>query len=130
MVRVGEFSKPTVSIIWSRDQGMCAWCGLPVFGSRGLDWSVHHREPRGSGGRGKRGSYVELASNGVIVHGHGTSGCHSEIERFRVKAIESGFLVSRIGQRRPNSVPIRHALFGWVHLRDDGTWQAYEDERE
>lgn len=127
-MKVGEFSKATVALIWDRDAGKCAWCGLPVFGERGRDWSVHHREPRGSGGRGKRGDYVELPSNGVILHGSGTTGCHGLIERRRTDAIAAGFLVSRIGQRRPNSVPIRHALHGLVHLRDDGSWQAYNNE--
>lgn len=115
----GSFSRGTVAIIWTRDQGRCAWCGLPIIGDRGINWSVHHREPRGMGGTSS--GYVGRASNGVLLHGTGTESCHGYIESHRDEADEKGFLVSRIGVERPANVKIKHAVHGKCLLNDDGT---------
>ena len=115
----GSFSRGTVQAIWDRDEGKCAWCGTPIVGERGLNWSVHHREPRGMGGT--TSGYVSRPSNGVLLHGSGTTSCHAEVESDRAEAIEKGFLISRIGVERPANVPINHAVHGRVLLSDDGT---------
>ncbi len=114
----GEFSAATVALIWKRDRGCCAWCGLRIRGDRGSDWSVHHREPRGMGG--SRRPHVSGAANGVLLHGSGTTGCHGKVEADRAKALELGFLVSRIGVRRPAEVEIKHAVHGMVLMVDEG----------
>jgi hypothetical protein len=120
----GSFSRGTVQAIWDRDKGRCAWCGTPITGERGVNWSVHHREPRGMGGT--TSGYVGRPSNGVLLHGTGIDGCHGYIESNRDEADDKGFLVSRIGIERPRAVPIQHAVHGRVRLRDDGTYDREE----
>lgn len=115
----GSFSRGTVQAIWDRDKGCCAWCGTPITGERGVNWSVHHREPRGMGGT--TSGYVGRPSNGVLLHGTGTDGCHGYIEQNRDEADDKGFLVSRIGIERPSNVRIEHAVHGLCLLNDDGT---------
>lgn len=115
----GSFSRGTVQTIWDRDDGRCAWCGFKIVGERGVNWSVQHREPRGMGGT--TSGYVSRPSNGVLLHGSGTTGCHFEVESKRQEALDKGFLISRIGVERPSSVPIDHAVHGRVLLADDGT---------
>jgi hypothetical protein len=114
----GAFTDKTVATIWDRDHGRCAWCGEPVAGERGVDWSVHHREPRGSGG--SKLAHVSGAANGVLLHGSGTTGCHGRVERERAEAERRGFLVSRHGRERPSNVPIMHAVHGRCLLDDNG----------
>ena len=115
----GSFSRGTVQSIWDRDGGRCAWCGTPVAGERGLNWSVHHRQPRGMGGTAE--AYVGRASNGVLLHGSGTTACHGYLEAHRQEAEDKGFLVSRNGVERPANVAIEHAVHGRCRLNDDGT---------
>lgn len=115
----GSFSRGTVQLIWDRDEGRCAWCGTPIWGERGVNWSVHHREPRGMGGT--TSGYVSRASNGVLLHGSGTTGCHGDVESDREHAIRQGFLISRVGVERPRNVSIEHAVHGRCLLDDDGT---------
>ena len=112
------FTPGVVELIWERDNGCCALCGLPISGTRGFDWSVHHRCPRSSGGT-KRG-WVNMAGNGVLLHGSGTTGCHNEVESHRDKARDNGFLISANGNERAHNVPINHAVHGRVILTDDG----------
>lgn len=114
------FSPAVVDLITTRDQMCCAWCGKPVHGQRGIDWSIHHRCPRSSGGT--RRLWVGGAANGVVVHGHGSAGCHGEIESSRDEARARGFLVSAIGRLTAAEVEIVHAVLGTVWLEDDGTW--------
>lgn len=118
------FSAQTVMIILERDGYRCAWCGDPVHGERGIAWSVHHRAPRSMGGT--RRSWVNQAANGVLVHGHGSAGCHGEIERERDMARNMGFLVSSIGNEPSSHVPIRHAVHGLCLLDDDGAVHGQE----
>lgn len=122
------FSKATVAVIWDRDAGRCAWCGEPITGERGMDWSVHHREPRGMGGSETR--HVNSPANGVLLHGSGTTGCHGEVESARKAALVSGFLVSKLGKDRPSAVLITHAVHGRCWLNDDGTVWTQRDAME
>lgn len=114
----GTFSPAVVELIRVRDQGCCGWCGKPVHGQRGVDWSIHHRCPRSAGGT--RRLWVGRAANGVVVHGHGSAGCHGEIESNRDEARARGFLVSAIGRLRADEVEILHALYGRCLLTDEG----------
>ncbi|MGW9020687.1 HNH endonuclease [Leucobacter chromiiresistens] len=107
-----------VDTIWRRDRGRCGWCGAPIpqHAERGTLWHVHHREPRGSGGAHYL-EHVGSASNGVLLHAY----CHlRQVERFRVDALITGFLVRRNGVSRPHEVPIRHAVHGWCRLTQEG----------
>lgn len=110
----GEFSKATVALIVRRDGNCCALCGGAISGERGFDWSVHHRCPRGQGGTSL--GWVGSAANGLLLHGHGTAGCHGEVERDRERAARDGFLLSRLGRATALVIPVRHAVHGWVVL--------------
>lgn len=122
----GDFSRSTVELIWEREQGRCALCGDPVTGERGFDYSVHHRKPKGMGG-GKNAPWLGTAANGLLVHGHGTDGCHGDIEKNRTSALYDGFLINRNSIIMPADVPIRHALHGWVLLDEEGWFTSVED---
>lgn len=122
------FSPKTVTIITNRDRGCCAWCGRPINGERGVDWSVHHRQPRGMGGTKAR--HANLPSAGVLLHGSGTTGCHGLVETHRGRAIEAGFLVSRLGVQKPSAVAIQHAVHGYCWLGDDGSVLTVQEANE
>lgn len=114
-------SAEVVALVWARDRTRCAACANWLVGVRGEGWSVHHRLRRGAGS--SRRPWVNLAGNLVLLCGHGTVGCHSQIESKRVWAEAAGFIV-RDGITVPAAVPISHAVHGWVLLADDGTWEA------
>lgn len=121
MGRPSGFSPATVELIWARDYGRCAWCGFTITGERGYQWSVHHRRPRGSGGTSL--GWVNQPANGVLLHGHGTVGCHAEVESDRTRASRLGFLVSVNGRARSVDVPIRHQVHGPCMLLNDGSFR-------
>ena len=132
MTRPGEFSPMVVEAIWNRDRGCCAMPGCVNPGlvreRRGEPfsggWSIQHREARGAGGvkRNSARPHLVLPSNGVLLCGTGTTGCHGKVEAHGVPS-EWGFSVSRHGVLRPAQVPIFHALHGRVFLDDTGGWE-------
>lgn len=122
---VGAFSPATVELVLARDMHCCVGCGRRVGGVRGVDWSVHHRMPRGSGGVGvKVRALFESPANALTLCGSGVSGCHGWVEANRDLARERGWLVSRHGVESPLTVPVVHGLFGTVWLLDDGSWKG------
>lgn len=58
------------------------------------------------------------ASNGLVLCGHGTSGCHGWVESHRLEAVLLGLLVP--SGERPRDVPVTLYQFGRVLLDDDG----------
>lgn len=113
------FPPSVVELIWKRDRGCCARCGLGLVRERrGETWAIHHRAPRGTGGAGKRATWVNRAPNGVCL----CNTCHAEVERDRAAARVVGWLVSRLSQHRPRDLAIPHAIHGVVYLDDDGGW--------
>jgi hypothetical protein len=109
----------TVMALFRRDEGRCAVDGAVISGSRGWDWSVHHRLRRGQGST--RRAWVNLPGNLVLLCGSGTVGCHFRVESNGLWARENGFKV-REGVTLPADTPIEHAVHGRVLLADDGTW--------
>lgn len=120
MTRDTGFPDDVVDLIWARDKGSCVRCGRGLHRSdRGMSWAIHHREPRGRGGAGKRRTWVNLPSNGLVL----CNVCHEWVEGNRKTAMFDGFLVSALGIRRPADVPVAHVMFGLVILNDHGGWE-------
>lgn len=120
------FKPQTVELIWERDRGRCAMCGRPLRReARGFEWSAHHIQPRGMGG--SKDPVIGSASNGVLLCGSGTTGCHGHVESHREDAEKLGYIIRR-GVLRPGHVPIKHFLHGVVYLNPDGTVRPAESE--
>lgn len=96
-----------------RSMGRCEVCGGSLN-----DWygaSVHHRRPRGMGG--SRDPATNAASNLIVLCGSGTTGCHGDIERNRVRSRRNGLIVG--SRMKPIEIPV--LLRGeWWLLTDDG----------
>lgn len=101
----------TVDAVLERDGYQCVVCGGALHGTRGFDYSVHHRKLRSQGGDNR-------LSNLVSVCGHGTAGCHSNIHGAPVKAMEAGWIVSR--EHDPAQMVMAHSLYGYICLDDLG----------
>lgn len=109
----------TVDAVLIRADGKCESCGDPLYGRRGIEYSIHHRKRRSQGGDNR-------LSNLAALCGHGTSGCHgachSEIERAR----QAGLLLR--STERSEEVPMEHAK-GTVLLDNDGNAVPVEVRR-
>lgn len=113
-----EFDDDAVTLMWQRAFSACESCGRGLDRSqRGRQWSAHHRKPRGMGGSGD--ARLGEPSNGLILCGTGTTGCHGKFESKRARAIELGVIID--GDHNPADVPVWLYQFGMVLLRDDGT---------
>lgn len=110
--------KPVEHIVFTRDEGCCGSCGGAITGTRGVDWSIHHRAPRGSGGT-KR-AWVNQPANLILLCGSGTTGCHGNTESHRDRSIAEGFLLRANGRAIATDIPIRHEIHGLVLLNDSG----------
>lgn len=119
----------TVALVIRRDLGRCARCGrLVIHGVRGIDWSVHHRRPRGSGGTSL--TWVNLAGNLVLLCGSGVTLCHGWVESHRDIARRHGFLVALNGRDIASAVAIKHAVHGLVKLDDAGGYTPMKEVNE
>lgn len=93
----------TATTVSDRDGWACVRCGRPVAGGeRGVDWSIHHRRPRGMGG--SKDPVTDCPANLVVLCGSGTTLCHGEVEADRAAARERGLLVWQ--SQDPREVPI------------------------
>lgn len=94
-----------------REMQACARCGVEIwnYGSR------HHRKLRSRGGG-------DEVSNGVLLCGSGTTGCHGWAHANPEAATLLGFIVPSTAD--PACVPILHALYGWVLINDEGTAES------
>ena len=95
-------------LIDGREMQACARCGVEIWNNG----SRHHRKLRSRGGG-------DEVSNGVLLCGSGTTGCHGWAHANPAEATRLGLIVSR--WMNPADVPILHALYGWVLLNDEGT---------
>lgn len=95
-------------IVAERCGGRCERCGVPQY-------TCHHRRKKSQGGPWS-------PSNLLAVCGHGTAGCHGEIEANPMWAHARGLWL-RAGEL-PEVTPVE--LFGrWVLLTDDGEYCEY-----
>lgn len=109
-----------VMAVLDRDGYKCVRCGKPIEGQRGVDWSLHHRQPRGMGGAKHRAA-AHTPANLLSLCGSGTTGCHGEIESRRAEAIGNGWLVSRFSDPERVAVLVnRESRF--VYLTADGRY--------
>lgn len=95
-------------LIDGREMQACARCGVEIWNNG----SRHHRKLRSRGGG-------DEVSNGVLLCGSGTTGCHGWAHAHPDEATALGLIVSR--WRNPADVPMLHVLYGWVLLNDEGT---------
>lgn len=107
------------AIVTERDGGACVKChrAHPVHG---VNWD--HRKNRGQGG-------LWAASNGQLLCGSGTTGCHGWKTQNPAAAAAEGWAVPAWAD--PLTYPARRyveGLYGilrlqWVLYRDDGQWE-------
>lgn len=90
-----------------RERQRCARCGVVIWhgGSR------HHRKFRS-----RRGG--DEVSNGLLLCGSGTTGCHGWVHSNPISARQKGFAVN--STEDPRLVPVEHAVYGLVWLDDLG----------
>jgi hypothetical protein len=101
--------------ILERDGYACSRCLRLLEGNY---YSLHHRLPRGRGGK-------HTAANLVTVCGSGTSpGCHSWIETHRREATEQGWLVH--SGMDPARIPIFRSGV-WLQP-SEGSWEPVEGD--
>ncbi len=110
-------TRATVELVLDRDGHACVKCGLGLHGTRGVDYSIHHRKLRSQGGG-------HTADNLVAMCGHGSAGCHSWAHSRRGAAERLGLIVPSAYE--PATFPLWHAIHGRVLLVADGSWQPIE----
>lgn len=110
----------TVAVVWERDAGRCVRCGGVLTGTRGVGWSVQHRRARGAGGTRRPDTNQPQAL--ILLCGSATTGCHLHVESFRAEARRFGWAIRQTDN--PATMPVLHALHGWVLLDDAGRWAA------
>lgn len=105
-----------------RDDYRCACCGRSVLYG---PYSLQHRLARGAGGTSDPA--INQPSNLVTLCGSATSpgGCHLACEQRDPVMRELGFWVCRGDD--PATVPVAHAIHGWVLLLDDGDVRPVEE---
>jgi hypothetical protein len=115
--------RATRDLIKLRDDWHCSVCGRVLFD--GVEWSIHHRRNRGSGGSSK--ASINRPSNLLLVCGSALSLCHGDLtsNRDRGEYLAAGWVVSLNSAQDPAEVPVRHALFGLVLLDDEGGVEPY-----
>lgn len=112
-----------VAIVLERDHWCCAVCATGLTGTRGVDWSIHHRRPRRAGGDPR--PETNLPANLVALCGSGTTGCHGWLESRRTEAAEMGLILH--ANDDPTQHPVAHAVLGPVLLDNaGGVWPVGE----
>lgn len=122
----GAFDPIARVLIAAREGGSCFRCGIRVVAleesARGYrirpltDYSIHHRRARGMGG--SRDPETAHPSNGLLLCGSGTTGCHGWVESHRGQARADGYLLE--SWQDPRTTPIRLPLSAeWVWLGSD-----------
>ena len=96
--------------VLDRDDHRCVRCGRHLHG---LTYSIHHRTPGGMGGS----KHVNTMPNLISLCGSGTTGCHGQVESYRERARDGGFLVRR--RHDPAARPVR-TWRGWELPTDTG----------
>lgn len=106
------FTPKTRSLIHLRD-GWCVGCGTSA------SLTIQHRKSRGMGST--KDQDVRSASNGILLCGSGTTGCHGWAERHPVDAAFLGWRVSQ--HDSPRDVPCWRGT-----SQVDGNWYLLDDD--
>lgn len=113
----GAFRPVVRQTIIDRDNGRCQRCGRLTDGDSWPGYSLQHRAARQMGGTSD--AYKGRASNGILLCGSATTGCHGEIEADTTGMAEgTGFAVASWAD--PLTVPVL-TYAGWRLLCDNGT---------
>lgn len=112
----GEFAAKLARLIFTiRDGERCFRCARRLrWEGRGIEWSMHHRRPRGAGGTSL--AWVGMAANALTLCGSGTTGCHGWVESHRTEALELGYLISMHSGQVAEDVAVRRHDGQWVEL--------------
>lgn len=108
-----------VQAVLERDRWRCVVCARPQLGQRGVDYALHHRRPRRSGG--DKRPETNLPANLVLLCTH----CHEWVESRRAEAADMGLLLH--ANDDPTEHPVAHAVLGPVLLDNEGgVWPVGE----
>lgn len=99
-------STKTRRLVKDRDRGRCLRCGARAE-------QIHHRRPRGRGGSSL--AAANQPDNLVSL----CSRCHEHIERNRLEAYASGWLLKHTVQS-PAEVPLKDLAGSRFYLTEDG----------
>mgnify|MGYP002652428084 CR=1 FL=1 len=106
-------SAETRQIVFDRDRAQCVRCGRDVST---YPSNFQHRRPRGMGGTSD--PTVNLPSNGIVLCGSGTTGCHGWVESHREEAHEYGWSIPWWVDA--TAYPVRYPDGHSYYLTDDG----------
>lgn len=121
----GDFTPQTVRYaFFVRAVERCERCRRRLtWERRGLDWSAHHRRPRGMGGTSDP-RVASIANAGILCGNATTPGsCHEWAEKNREQAIADGWLIPRaapIELHAPDTVRVKDMAGLWWLFTDTG----------
>ena len=97
-----NLTTPLVLARATRDGVLCCEvCAEPVYGQRGLNWALHHRQFRNGQ------PDMHAPQNLLLVHGaDNVSACHGAIHADKTAAMEKGWAITRHGDVDPLDVPV------------------------
>jgi hypothetical protein len=101
------------ALVLDRDLFGCSYCGdgPSRISDRGLRLEIHHRLPKGRGGKDSPDNLVTICGLG------NAAGCHRSMDQNRAAALARGFVL-HTGQD-PLDVPaVYHDEVAWLLLRD------------
>lgn len=100
------------------DTVCCEVCSIPLDGSRGVSWSVHHRRGRD----GRRDSHA-LQNLLLVCGSSNVDGCHGRIHGRRSESRPAGWWLSRAANENPLAVPVLIDRGSrWVYFTADGCY--------
>jgi hypothetical protein len=110
-------------LVTARDEGLCVRCRRAHLGV-----NFDHRKNRSQGGEWS-------ASNGQLLCGSGTTGCHGEVTAYPAMAVAGGWAVPGWPEAVPSEWPARRWVPGvagilhrvWVLYDDQGGWTEISD---
>lgn len=116
-------SPETVNRVLLRDGWRCVRSGEDIGGTRGLDYVIHHRRPRGLGGS-RRADTNDCANLLTLC-----TPCHVHVESHRGEALSNGWLVPQGTDPATVGCLVEHGS-RFVYLSADGSYSESPPERD